>query len=93
MESKPISVINGCERGGSIKDIVTSVQPSLLKNLVPNYHVFLDNNSGDIYSYNENSLEWKPIGNVGVHDSRALLELTGVKIANSLRKTKTHSQY
>lgn len=52
MESKLISVINGYEKGGSQTKIKQTVHPNLLHRLQKNYHVYLDNLSGDIFSYN-----------------------------------------
>jgi hypothetical protein len=51
MESKELSVINGCEKGGSVSHIKTAVQPNMLGQLVEGYHVFLDNLSGDAFTY------------------------------------------
>ena len=52
MESKLISVINGFEKGGSSTKIKQSVHPTLLHKLIKDYHMYLDNLSGDIFSYN-----------------------------------------
>ena len=90
MESTLLSVINGNEKGGPIKNIKESVKPEILDKLVKNFHVFLDNTSGDIFNYEKEEMEWKPIGNVGLHYSRALTEISGSVAANTVKKTKTH---
>ena len=51
MESQKISIINGCEKGGSTKQIYTAVAPEMLEKLEPDYHMFLDNLTGDVYNY------------------------------------------
>ena len=53
MESKEVSVINGCEKGGSVSKIKSAVSPELLDKLVEGYHVFLDSLSGDLYTYDK----------------------------------------
>ena len=50
-ESRHLSIINGSENGGSVTDIRKAVPPHLLSKLNKNYHVFLDNLSGDIFGY------------------------------------------
>jgi hypothetical protein len=56
MESKDISIINGMEKGGSISNIKSAVNPSMLDKLVKGYHGFLDNLSGDVLTYDSDSL-------------------------------------
>ena len=70
MESLPISVINGNEKGGSSTKIKQTVHPNLLHKLQKNYHAFLDNLTGDIFSYNQDTQAWHPLGNVGLHNIR-----------------------
>ena len=53
MESRHISVINGCEKGGSLKKIKQAVSPDMLNHLKPNYHMFLDSLTGDLFSYDK----------------------------------------
>lgn len=60
-----IDVINNDEKGGSlakIKDVNAKMLPTLEK-----HQVYLDNLTGDYYSYDKNTNEWKPSGNVGIH--------------------------
>lgn len=77
MESKEISVINGCEKGGSVSNIKKAVSPEMLDKLVEGYHVFLDCLSGDIFTYCKEKMEWKPYGNTGLHYSRAEASIYG----------------
>ena len=58
MEGKKLSVINGREMGGSLETIKGAVEPSLLEKLKKGYHVFLDNLSGDVFTYQEKSQSW-----------------------------------
>ena len=58
MESQRISVINGCEKGGKTGDIYTAVAPDMLNSLKPDYHMFLDNLTGDVYRYHSDKQEW-----------------------------------
>lgn len=51
MESKDLSVINGCEKGGSVSNIKQAVKPNMLDKLVKGYHGFLDSLSGDVFTY------------------------------------------
>jgi transposase len=44
-------VINGCERGGSTTEIRKAVKADMLEHLQKDYHVFLDNLTGDIFGY------------------------------------------
>ncbi len=71
-----IRVINGNEKGGAlstIKDVSAKLLPSLQK-----YQVFLDNLTGDYYTYVHGKSEWIPSGNVGLHYSRAMASLGGI---------------
>jgi hypothetical protein len=52
MESRGISIINGLEKGGSIQNIRNFVAPEVLPKIQRGYHCYMDNLSGDIYSYN-----------------------------------------
>jgi len=58
MESKRISVINGCEKGGSIKTIKKAVPADMLQKLKKDYHLFLDNLNGDLFCYNKDKEMW-----------------------------------
>ena len=49
----------------------------MLDFLHKDYHVFLDNLTGDIFGYNKDKMQWHPIGNVGLHDSRAEASIQG----------------
>ena len=52
-ETKRISVINGIEKGGQLDKIKKAVPPEMLPKLRQGYHMFLDNMSGDIFSYDK----------------------------------------
>lgn len=77
MESKHISVINGCEKGGSLARIKEAVKTDMLDSLTKGFHVFMDQLSGDLLTYDNEKLEWQPIGNCGLHYSRAEASLQG----------------
>lgn len=54
----------------------------------------MDNLSGDLFSYNHDKQEWYPLGNAGLHDSRAEASIQGGTIGgvgDSMKKTKTHA--
>ena len=53
-----IEVMNGGEKGGALQTI-KDFDAKLLPRLFPN-QVFLDNLTGDYYSYNKETNEWKP---------------------------------
>ena len=76
-ESAKYYVINGQELGGSLTKIKTAVEPELLKQLKMNLHVYLDNLSGDIFSFDLKKKAWIPIGNVGFHERRAKASIQG----------------
>jgi hypothetical protein len=91
--SRRIKVINGFEKGGPLKNItkVLDGNPKKLKALEKDVHVYLDNLSGDFYSY-ENK-QWIPRGNFGLHDQRAEASLQGeIKggAADILKRIKIH---
>ena len=90
METKHISVINGREKGGSTSKIKEAVQPNMLDKLVKGFHMFLDNLSGDIFTYDKEKQEWQPYGNVGLHYSRDEASIQGGLIggAGDLMKGK-----
>lgn len=68
---EPISVINGNGKGGPLSDIkLISPFDSQGKRLSQN-KVFLDNTTGDIYSFQYETNEWVPKGNVGLHNVRS----------------------
>jgi hypothetical protein len=71
MESKNVSVINGLEKGGSMKNIKKFIKPEMLEVLTQGYHCYMDSLTGDMFSYNKEKCEWFPMGNTGLHDSRA----------------------
>jgi hypothetical protein len=69
-----LNVINGNERGGPLKAI-KEVPPALAQPATPGsrfINVYLDNLTGDYYQFEPKTLEWKPLGNVGLHYSRAM---------------------
>ena len=88
-ETKKISVINGVEKGTPLSKIKTAVKPDMLPRLKKGYHVFLDNLSGDFYSYDHDKLEWFPEGNVGLHNHRIEASIEGGQQTNSMFKTNT----
>ena len=88
MESKSISVINGCEKGGSVSQIKKAVTPEKLERLAKGYHMFMDNLSGDLFTYDKEKLEWQPVGNVGMHYFRAEASIQGG--IESMKKTRVH---
>jgi hypothetical protein len=53
-------------------------------------HVYLDNLTGDFYSFDQASGEWKPAGNVGLHYSRAMASLGGVVGGDLIKKVSTY---
>lgn len=59
-------------KSGPIKQIteVLDGDPSKLEQLSP-CHVYLDDLSGDFYCYDRFAGTWKPMGNFGLHNSRA----------------------
>ena len=50
----------------------------------------MDYLTGDFYSYNQQSNEWKPIGNTGLHYSRAMTSLGGSVGGDLIKKVKTY---
>lgn len=53
--------------------------------------MFLDNLTGDYYSYEEKKNEWKPLGNMGLHYSRAMASLGGNAVgADTVKKVSTY---
>jgi hypothetical protein len=66
--------------------------PDKLSQLSPN-HVYLDDLSGDYYSFDKFSSQWKPLGNFGLHYSRAEASIQGVIVGSSadlMKKVKTY---
>ena len=72
MESRKVSIINGQELGGSITKIKEAVEPAMLTKLVKGFHLFLDNLSGDVFTYDQHKKAWVPLGNTGLHDRRGV---------------------
>ena len=69
------------------------MEPKTLNKLQKGYHVFLDNLSGDYYGYDLDKEEWHPVGNVGLHHSRAEASLCGGIVggaADTMKKKKVH---
>lgn len=52
--------------------------------------MFLDNLTGDYYSYDIKTNEWKPNGNVGLHYSRACASLGGKVGGDLIKKVNTY---
>ena len=83
-------MINGNEKGGNlntIKDVNARILPQLER-----HQVFLDNLTGDYYSYFHEQNEWKPTGNVGLHYSRAMASLGGKIGGDLIKKVHTYQQ-
>jgi hypothetical protein len=66
VESQISKVINGREHGGHVKELAHYTE-EYCETLRPS-EVFLDDATGDVYSYEHTESLWKPIGNVGVHN-------------------------
>lgn len=49
----------------------------MLPKLNKNYHVFLDNLSGDIFGYDHKKMAWEPLANIGLHHRRAKASIQG----------------
>jgi hypothetical protein len=45
--------------------------------LIKNFHVFLENLSGDIFTYDKEKKAWIPIGNIGLHNYKAKASIEG----------------
>ena len=87
-----MQVVNGNERGGPLNRI-KKVDERKLACLDPNYHVYLDNLSGDYYTYDPESQEWKPRGNTGLHQTSAEASLQGELVkgpSDLLKKVVQH---
>lgn len=67
---KLLEVLNGNERGSALQELRTLFcsDSERLATLVPGYQVFLENLTGDYYSYDKASQSWLPQGNVGLHN-------------------------
>lgn len=83
-----LSVVNGGERGGPLTTI-KEVPLKLMQNGQAN-NVFLDNLTGDYYTFDEAKKEWKPTGNVGLHYSRAMSSLGGSVGGDSVKKVSNY---
>ena len=88
-------MLNGKERGGPLKNITNVLQgdPQKLNVLEPNFHVFLEDLSGDYFSFDKKSLEWRPKGNFGLHYSRISASQQGAVVkgpCDNLKKIKTY---
>lgn len=62
----------------------------MLPKLQKGYHAFLDNLSGDVYTFDAEKLEWQPFGNTGLHYSRAEASIQGGLQDETVKKTKIH---
>ena len=65
-----MKVVNGNERGSALKNLQT-IPMEKLKKLKPAYHTFLEDLTGDYYSFDPEKSEWVPKGNVGMHRANA----------------------
>jgi hypothetical protein len=88
-------VLNGKERGGPLKTIshILLGDAQKLGVLDPSYHVFLEDLSGDYFTFDKNSNEWKPKGNFGLHYSRISASQQGAIVkgpTDTLKKVKTY---
>lgn len=68
---KNINIINGNGQGSKLSEIF-KIKKELSKLELTDY--FLDNVTGDLYSFNRESEEWYPKGNVGLHHRRSAEE-------------------
>jgi hypothetical protein len=75
---KQMKVINGNEKGSALKNLKMISNEKLL-NLNHAYHTFLEDLTGDYYSFDPEKSEWEPIGNVGMHRVNAEASIQGVK--------------
>lgn len=83
------------ERGGPLNKVpeVLGSDPRKLGLLEQDYHVYLENLSGDYFSYDGNTNSWKPKGNFGLHYSRITASLQGAVVkgpTDMLKKVKTY---
>ena len=78
-------VINGKEKGGKLQEIhsVLGGDTEKLKELNSKKHIFLDNLSGDYYGYDHKQRSWIPLGNFGLHFSRAEASLYGEPVGGA----------
>jgi hypothetical protein len=81
-----LKIINGGGRGSNLKDIHT-LDPAWVQNLSKN-KVFLDNATGDYYTFRKDLNVWAPVGNAGLHYSKAAEAYGG--IGEFMTKTKTY---
>ncbi|CDW75232.1 UNKNOWN [Stylonychia lemnae] len=85
-----LKVLNNNEKGGAlsgIQDMNSKILPTLEKN-----QVFLDNLTGDYYQYEREKNEWKPVGNVGLHYSRAMASHGGLTGGDLIKKVSTYTE-
>ena len=90
-----LEVVNGNEKGGRLQDIhnILDGDAEKLKMLDPRKHAFLDNLSGDYYSYDHSQKSWIPAGNFGLHFSRAEASLYGETIGGASDMLKPVQKY
>ena len=81
-----IKVINGNSKGSMLEDI-HKFDYTDIRNLARN-EVFLDNATGDYYTYKKDLDLWVPIGNIGLHYLKSA-ESSGTEGA-LMRKVKTY---
>ena len=60
-----------------------------MNNLKPN-SVFLDNVTGDYYSFDKYLCQWKPKGNVGLHNFKAIEVSAATKARDMVTKTQIY---
>ncbi len=83
-----INVINGNQKGGPLQSI-SQVEAKTLEQL-KKQDVYLDNLTGDYYHYDKKQNQWVPIGNVGLHYSRAMASLGGLAGGDLIKKVSTY---
>ena len=64
-----LKIINGGGKGSNLKEI-HSLALSKIQNLTKD-EVFLDNATGDYYTFRQDTEVWAPLGNTGMHNSKA----------------------
>ncbi|CDW91520.1 UNKNOWN [Stylonychia lemnae] len=87
-------VINGSEKGTALDQIKDINPHTIIDNLLDKCvkQVFLDNLTGDYYHYEQRESQWKPIGNVGLHYSRAMTTQNGQISGELIKKVLVYHE-
>ena len=78
-----LKVINGGGKGSNLNEI-HQLKLRKIQNLAKD-EVFLDNATGDYYTFRKDTEVWTPLGNTGIHNSNAAEQYGGM-----MMKTKTY---